>query len=837
MGLAPGSGSAQRQYFLRGDGYWGVPTNGGVQGVVGTNTLTISGADPSPTSATSTLTITPSVTSSYNGNLNLYATGTGVFTIGGQNTGGMTITGGTTSANAIGAATSISGVTNTGNGGSAQGGPLNLDGGSGGQNATAGVLNLGLSSSAITLGASGRNITIAGTITGTTTLATGGDANRGLIVKRNSATQSANLQEWSNETGSTTLAAVSASGSFRTSGAVAAGSLTSIGQLTSVVPSSSPLTIGLAVKGTASQTADLVQYQSSTSTVLGGRAANGQIYTGSTYPIIGAVYSTTGSLISSGLGTAVTWLTSTTATFIVSVSSQIFAASGQTVLITGTSNATFNNVTVTVSNPQTVVAGSQYSFTGTLTSGSFGGSLITATGGSYAFVATVSGSPSTAVVYLGAQSNLAVGDLIAVNNFTAATTGSFNTGTGVFVSVTAVSNTVPYSVSYLTPTTTTATSGVTGGTVQTPAQASVTQSSKGQAGLIVQGINGAAANYFSVNDYASNQKFYINQFGNTLVNGGLQVNGTSGTGSSAGVLGVFPGGTNKGLIVKGATSQTADLIQTLDSSGTITGGANPVGQTYTGSTTNIFSTFSSSTSNPITGTIYGVGAGGTPTATTFQLTLTSASSLAVGDFVTVTGLTYTGLNPNGVYIVTGVSNTGTFYIQYGLSSTPGTVGFGSATVAAAVQASITPRSIGTKGLVVKALANQVNNLQEWQDSTGSTLSRIDPSGRIATAGNLAVGSTSIITTNQAQITSTSATNIGLVVKGAASQSANLQEWQDSTPSLVAAVRSDGKLKFIAGNTATTVGATGAASALPALPVGYLQVDIGGTLYKIPYYNN
>ena len=39
------------------------------------------------------------------------------------------------------------------------------------------------------------------------------------------------------------------------------------------------------------------------------------------------------------------------------------------------------------------------------------------------------------------------------------------------------------------------------------------------------------------------------------------------------------------------------------------------------------------------------------------------------------------------------------------------------------------------------------------------------------------------------------------------------------------------------NTATTVGAAGAASTLPTAPTGYLIVNIGGTNYKLPYYNN
>jgi hypothetical protein len=42
---------------------------------------------------------------------------------------------------------------------------------------------------------------------------------------------------------------------------------------------------------------------------------------------------------------------------------------------------------------------------------------------------------------------------------------------------------------------------------------------------------------------------------------------------------------------------------------------------------------------------------------------------------------------------------------------------------------------------------------------------------------------------------------------------------------------------LGGTTATTVGAAGAAATLPATPVGYIIVNVGGTIMKIPYYNN
>lgn len=40
-----------------------------------------------------------------------------------------------------------------------------------------------------------------------------------------------------------------------------------------------------------------------------------------------------------------------------------------------------------------------------------------------------------------------------------------------------------------------------------------------------------------------------------------------------------------------------------------------------------------------------------------------------------------------------------------------------------------------------------------------------------------------------------------------------------------------------GTTATTVGAAGGATALPATPLGYIIVNVAGTTAKIPYYNN
>ena len=46
----------------------------------------------------------------------------------------------------------------------------------------------------------------------------------------------------------------------------------------------------------------------------------------------------------------------------------------------------------------------------------------------------------------------------------------------------------------------------------------------------------------------------------------------------------------------------------------------------------------------------------------------------------------------------------------------------------------------------------------------------------------------------------------------------------------------GNIAISSGTTATTIGAAGGASALPATPLGYISISINGTIRKIPYYN-
>jgi hypothetical protein len=197
-------------------------------------------------------------------------------------------------------------------------------------------------------------------------------------------------------------------------------------------------------------------------------------------------------------------------------------------------------------------------------------------------------------------------------------------------------------------------------------------------------------------------------------NGNINIGPTTGAGTAR--LSVFNGAAGTvAQLIRGVASQTADILQVQSSAGTVLGGRNANGQIFSGSTV------------PLN---YQVG--GTPTATsgtgsTATINLTTASLLAVGDLIQVTGFTPTAYNTTGYVVVTGVSNSPTFSVSYASTAT------GTMTVAGQVrtvpQASFTARSTATVPLIVKG--NGFNmNLQTWLKSDNNNGIIINPYGSL-----------------------------------------------------------------------------------------------------------
>ena len=99
---------------------------------------------------------------------------------------------------------------------------------------------------------------------------------------------------------------------------------------------------------------------------------------------------------------------------------------------------------------------------------------------------------------------------------------------------------------------------------------------------------------------------------------------------------------------------------------------------------------------------------------------------------------------------------------------------------------IVPSAVGNKGLIVNGLSGQTANLQDWQ-LNGSVLASINSNGvyQWGTSGSL------LSPTGSGLFIVNAATVVPMTLKGAASQSANLLEIQDSAATILARVSSGG----------------------------------------------
>lgn len=98
-------------------------------------------------------------------------------------------------------------------------------------------------------------------------------------------------------------------------------------------------------------------------------------------------------------------------------------------------------------------------------------------------------------------------------------------------------------------------------------------------------------------------------------------------------------------------------------------------------------------------------------------------------------------------------------------------------------------------LTIKAAINQIVPLQRWVNSSNTPQATIFNDGGLSAQGYVTIGSVPVSspTTTALKITVASASNKGVVVEAAALQTGNLQEWQNSSASVLARVDNVGKI--------------------------------------------
>ncbi|MFA9270730.1 MAG: beta strand repeat-containing protein [Baekduiaceae bacterium] len=211
-----------------------------------------------------------------------------------------------------------------------------------------------------------------------------------------------------------------------------------------------------------------------------------------------------------------------------------------------------------------------------------------------------------------------------------------------------------------------------------------------------------------------------------------------------------------------------------------------------------------------------------------------------------------GAGQGGLTLGTPGGGTGTTAIM-GASSVTISKGAGSTwhnvaptTTHALADTILTPTATTQKPLVIQALSASAAALTEWQNSTaGTVLASVSAGGTLSATGITSLASAAIVT-GGAVLAGT--VRVGATPYASAGEirltAGNSIRWRNNANNADLALTmnagdylvSDVMLGWVAGNEQTTVGAAGAATALPAQPTKYLKIkDSAGTTLVVPAY--
>jgi hypothetical protein len=166
---------------------------------------------------------------------------------------------------------------------------------------------------------------------------------------------------------------------------------------------------------------------------------------------------------------------------------------------------------------------------------------------------------------------------------------------------------------------------------------------------------------------------------------------------------------------------------------------------------------------------------------------------------------FRSLNEDVATLTSTISALGSTYVeQVSLSASPNI---------------ITGQTTTTVPVTIRAIASQTSALQQWQNSSSVNIGSIGTGGNLNIAGYITVGSTTQSTTTGVNVVLGNASHIGLSIKAQASQTANIQEWQNNSGIAISYVDKDGKIFSESAQVFTT------ASSIPQASVVNLVTDL------------
>lgn len=101
--------------------------------------------------------------------------------------------------------------------------------------------------------------------------------------------------------------------------------------------------------------------------------------------------------------------------------------------------------------------------------------------------------------------------------------------------------------------------------------------------------------------------------------------------------------------------------------------------------------------------------------------------------------------------------------------------------------------ITTIPLRIRAIPSQTSPLLQWENSASVSVGSISTGGFVNFSGYLTVGSTTTSTNTGVNVVLSSPSHVGIAVRAQTSQTANIQEWQNSSGTAIAWVDQNGTL--------------------------------------------
>jgi hypothetical protein len=341
----------------------------------------------------------------------------------------------------------------------------------------------------------------------------------------------------------------------------------------------------------------------------------------------------------------------------------------------------------------------------------------------------------------------------------------------------------------------------------------ITVHASGGIGQLIRGAASQSVPYFQIQNSGSTPVFTVDSSNSLVVQyGSITTGASSGLGQ---LTSVASSSTTVGAVIRGATGQTANLLEARDSSNNAVAWVTSAG-TFTSSQSTGFSiigaTYYGSLNSGQTARIQAGGSVGTnPHVVVRQV------SGATGDlqqWQNSGGTVIADISADGALFINNQTTSSDSLLVQRAGSThfrvdpfnntfaAGTFTVGANSTAGSIQAGIYSSSATNKGLIIRGAASQSANLQEWQNSAGTVLASVNSAGDIGTSAAMLAGTSSWFSATS-NIKTLNAGIIGQVIRATSSQTADLLQLQNSAGTVLASFTTSGSLS-IAGTNASII---------------------------------